>query len=180
MRPEPWLRGNSRPLRLALIPPLVLIAAGIWLMWGAPWWTLRIVAGISMGAGLVMFLSVTMWLRMPRLAYRQGRLLAYLRMGTPVAIPIEVVECFFLGRSPVESLSGRGQTVQSADLLVRLSESARDWHDIEIKPVLGKWQGNMITIRGLWCEPLTPALLVQLNGRLVQAKRSLVGDGRRA
>ena len=121
---------------------------------------------------LFVFLS-SLW--RPRLAYHSGQLLVYLRPGRPIQVPIDIVECFFLGqgdsflgRSPFDSNSTSKQT---STVVVRLAEAAREWKQIEVQPALGHWCDGYIVIRGTWCEPLNGELVRQLNERLIKAHR---------
>lgn len=128
-------------------------------------------------------IGLSAWLLFrPRLAYRDGQLLVYLRMGGPIAVPIEVVECFFLGQGPAllpptVDVAGRAET---ATVVVRLAEAAQSWKQREVRPALGQWCEGYITIRGTWCEPINGALVKKLNERLVSAHREVRQCGKEA
>jgi len=103
-RTEIWLRTNRRALQLALILP-GLAVVGCAVGRGSPCkmrrrrcWRWFLVA-IAIGAGYLS-LSLIWQMGQPRLAYRLGELLVYLGEREPIAVPIEVVEVFFLGRVP--------------------------------------------------------------------------------
>jgi hypothetical protein len=177
MHREIWLRSNWRAgLALGIFPALVLIVAVIMLarsqatalVWAG--WLLAIVS-----AGLL--LLIVMSSRRPRLAYGAGQLLVYLSGRSPIGVPVEVVECFFLGQGP--SILPRlplilpRRDVEAATLIVRLAESAADWKHRDVDPPLGLWCDGYITIRGAYCEPLSGDLVSRLNGRLVEAHREL-------
>ena len=104
--------------------------------------------------------------RQPRIAYRDGQLLFYLRSGRPIRLPVAIVQCAFLGSggAPVSDIGSR--EINAANLVIRLDKKAVDWADVEVKPALGRWTEGYITIHGAWCEPLTLDVVQRLNIRL--------------
>jgi hypothetical protein len=174
---EVWVRGNRRPL--AAIAALLLagaaVGAGLALLpLSQPWGVaLRIVAG-TIGAVFLLFgLAALALMRQPRLAYETGQLLVYLRPWRPIRLPIELVECFFLGQGPTMMRQPAGDEARTATIIGRLAEKAVDWKHRDVDPRLGQWCDGYIIIRGTWAEPITPELLRELNARLVAAHRSL-------
>src|ERR1700754_4623114 len=75
-----WLKTNRRALAFALALPLALVALG------ATWIALvdalfvRVIAGAVVGIGLFAIAGLLLLISQPRLAYRHGELLVYLRM----------------------------------------------------------------------------------------------------
>ena len=53
---------------------------------------------------------------------------------------------------------------------MRVVESATEWHNVNVHPLLGCWRGGNATIHGSWCEPLNMDVVNRLNQRLRQAK----------
>ena len=171
-RPETWLRPNRRALLLAGIAPLLLLTLGLAValnvVAAAPP-AARIVAGLLAFFGAILLAVLARYAAEPRLAYDGRHLLVHLRPGGPIAVPIEIVECFFLG-SGLRELPGRpGREVQMSQLAVRLAERATEWAQVDVKPALGKWCGGYITIYGAWCEPLVMEVVQRLNERLAAA-----------
>jgi hypothetical protein len=178
--PEVWLRTNRRALALGMIVLGLLLAAtlsaiplGIVLAEIPP-------ASRSLFAASLMIVSaVPAWLLwqlaralvQPRLAYAPGELLVYLEPHAPTRIPIEIVECFFLGQGPSELPKLKGQEPQTQNVIIRLAESATDWKHRDVRPSIGHWCEGYITLRGSWCEPITPALMKRLNHRLAEIHR---------
>ncbi len=173
-RHEVLVRSNSRALVIALFAPVLLMIIGLAI---APVWK----GGESferscMGFGLALIGGVLTLLlfwhgRLPRLAYDGQALLVYMRSGAPIHVPIEVIECFFLGTGLV-SLPGRGKReVQISTLIVRIAERATDWHTMDVKPALGTWCGGYIKLSGTWCEPLSVEFVNRLNARLAEVQR---------
>ena len=178
--PEVWLRTNRRALAVAMIlVGLVLaftlgsIPAGI-LFGGLPR-----PAQTTFVISMLVVSAVPAWLlfqlaralKQPRLAYAEGELLVYLEPQTPTLVPIEIVECFFLGQGPSELPKLKGREPETQNVIVRLAESATDWKHRDVRPVIGHWCEGYITLRGSWCEPITPALMKRLNHRLAEIHR---------
>ncbi|MCO6456604.1 MAG: hypothetical protein J5I93_15000 [Pirellulaceae bacterium] len=174
---ETWLKPNRRALLVALVPPAALVVAGGGLAAAvrghstAAFWLGLLLAAV----GLLGTLGLILLLRLPRLAFADGCLLVYLRGWQPERVPIELVEVFFAGQGPSMMPRVRGQDPEStsevATIVVRLAESAPEWAQRRVNRSLGHWCEGYITIRGTWCEPLSPALILELNRRLVQAHR---------
>jgi hypothetical protein len=100
--------------------------------------------------------------------------LFYLRSGQPLAVPVEIVEAFFVGQGPA-TLPGGLATQETANLVARLAQRATEWAERDVKRALGRWCGGYVTIRGTWCEPLNTDLVRRINRRLAEVKnRNLV------
>jgi hypothetical protein len=170
---ETWLKPNRRALCFGCVPPLVLGLLGAWIAIApgeaaVPWrrglGTTMIVIGVAL---LVMLIRQ---LVRPRIAYRDGCVLFYLRSGAPVAVPAEVVEAFFLGQGPASLPGGIHHEQVTVNLIARLSQRQSEWANLVVKQALGNWADGYVTIRGAWCEPLTPELVRRLNRRLKEVK----------
>ena len=173
--PEVWLRTNRRALLLGLLlPGAVFVAAGTGLIWSIATRQSGWVSGLfalSAATPLWMVGELLYALSRPRLAYDEGELLVFLEPAKATRVPIEIVECFFLGQGPSELPKLHGREPQTQNVVVRLAEAATDWKQRTVKPTFGQWCDGYITIRGSWCEPIAPAVLKSLNERLVEAKR---------
>ncbi|MDX1945425.1 MAG: hypothetical protein SFU86_08450 [Pirellulaceae bacterium] len=168
--PEVWLRTNRRALALGLVVPAVLCALGLaaaayGIAREQSAWAIGFYGILGAGSGFLVAMFIY-WMRLPRLAYARGELLVYLDSAQPVRVPIDVVECFFLGQgdSNLPKLAGREPETQN--VIVRLAEAATEWKHRDVKPAFGHWCEGYITIRGAWCEPITPDLMRHLNARL--------------
>lgn len=174
---EIWLRTNRRAhWLLGLLPATMLVASATAIGLGSETW-------LVFGSWLLLFVSL-LWLArqlwqglQPRLAYSNGKLLVYLHGGEPIAVPIDIVECFFLGQGASllpRALEGpRGEAGEAATIVVRLAEAAVEWSHREVLPTLGHWCEGYITIRGTWCEPINRELVAGLNQKLIAAHRSV-------
>jgi hypothetical protein len=171
-----WLHTNRRALSLGIVvlSPALAVAVGVmatsaneWLRWPAAAAALLLAYAI----GLCVYL---MW--QPRLSYANEQLHVHLRPGAPIRVPIDIVECFFLGQGPAllpRLFGSRKKAEETSTIVVRLAESAEQWKHVDVKPALGQWCEGYITIRGTWCEPITNELLKRLNGNLVAAHREI-------
>lgn len=172
---EIWLRPNRRALLVAAVAPLLLVVLGLAvaldLLVEAPG-VARVMAAVLAFAGVLLLAVLGWYAAQPRLAYDGRHLLVFLRPGGPIAVPIETIECFFLG-SGLRELPGRqGKEVQVSQLAVRLAERATEWAQVDVKPALGKWCGGYITLYGAWCEPLRLELVNRLNAQLAAAHQA--------
>jgi hypothetical protein len=172
---EIWLRTNRRALMLGMILPVVLIGVGLLLAVGAvldvAFWS-RIVGWALVGAGLVLWLLIALQLRLPRLAYANRHVIIYLRSREPVQVPVEMVECFFLGTGTGQLPGSEGSALPVRNLLMRIAEKATEFQHRDVKPALGRWDEGYVTIHGAWCEQLTLEVVRRLNDRLAVVQRS--------
>lgn len=166
---EIWVRPNYRAIAFGIIPPLVLAALGAWMALGlgdaaGGWWQWLGAGVILLSAAMV---GVVLWqLRRPRVAYDDGQVLFYLRSGPPIAVPVKIVEAFFLGQGPSYLPGPAAGADNTVNLVARLSQRAQQWAHQEVKPALGHWCDGYVTIRGTWCEPLNVEVIRRLNRRL--------------
>lgn len=173
--PEIWLRPNRRALLLGLILPGLLALGGGCLMLAAilgQWhWSGLVFAAAVIFAALYLTGNLLWLAAQPRLAYEPDSLLVYFEPREPVRVPLEIVECFFLGQGPSQLPEIAGIEPETSNVIVRLAERAKDWHHRDVKPALGHWCEGYITLRGAWCEPISGEALKELNHRLATAHR---------
>jgi hypothetical protein len=178
---EIWLRPNRRILALAMIPAAAVAATGILLLLARA--GNIVVHGLAwglVGLGAALALGLLNQLRRPRIARQDDHLLFNLRAGSPVAVPVEVVEAFFLGQGPAHLPSVGRRPAESVNLVARLSQKAPEWAKASVKPALGNWCEGYVTIRGTWCEPLDGEVIRRLNRRLREvheAARAAAAEG---
>jgi hypothetical protein len=165
---ETWLRPNRRAILFGCIPPIAVAAVGAWFAlrsgssaspagYALPW--IAIVCGVAVTSILIMHL------RRPRIAFQNGHVLFYLRSGSALAVPVDVVEAFFAGQGPAH-LPVVSKQPQTVNLIARLSRRHPEWAEQQVKPALGKWSDGYVTIRGSWCEPLDSEVIRRINRRL--------------
>jgi hypothetical protein len=165
---ETWLRPNCRALWFGCAPPALFFLLGVWIAFATErpaanwrWW---IGGGLMLLGGAVVG-AIFVQMRRPRIAYGDGKVMFYLRTATPIAVPVELVEAFFLGQGPL-ALPGAPSESATVNLVARLSQRAPEWSECEVKPAFGRWSEGYVTIRGTWCEPLNGELIRRLNRRL--------------
>jgi hypothetical protein len=172
---ECWLRPNRRVLWLSCVIAALMVAGGLGLAWFFPPGGERAWAGwlglVLAGTGLLGAATFAYNMRLPRLGFEEDHLLVYLRSSIPEWVPIEAVECFFWGQGPSLMHLPSGAEAESANIIVRLAEKAGEWRDRETDAALGEWKCGYITVRGAWCERITPELVKALNERLTAAHR---------
>ena len=169
---EVWVRANRRALSMALVPAALLggLSWFAFRLWDMMW--LKSFAAVGMTLAGLLILGLLHQLNRPRVAYRDGHVLFYLRAKKPIAVPEQVVEAFFLGQG-LAMLPGEKMLhtlpedgVETVNLIARLSQREPEWQQQEVKRALGRWQDGYVVMRGTWCEPLTHQLIRQLNRRL--------------
>jgi hypothetical protein len=167
--PEIWLRTNRRALSLGAVPPALFALLGMYFLLGLDstaraWW--HWIGGVMLVVGLFNVAILLLQLREPRVMYHDGRVLFYLNSGPPIAVPVNVVEAFFLGQGPTMLPATEKRSDATVNLVARLSQRETDWAERDVKPALGRWAEGYVTIRGTWCEPLNGELIRRLNRRL--------------
>ena len=179
---ECWLKTNRRALCLGTIIPAVIFLLGLGIFsWRWPEWSLitsitRILGGSMMAFGALMVTFLLAGMFRPRVAYKEGNLLLYLRDGPPIEVPIEIVEVFFRGQGPSHVGQGAVSEAETSNIVIRLAEKAEEWHKVQVKPALGEWCEGYITLRGAWCQPIDREALEHLNSKLVLTKRQLKAE----
>ena len=175
MPQEVWLRPNRRVLAVGVIILAVSLAGSILLIATSRHVAVSVFGWMMAALALLLFAYAVRTLTRPRLACDAGCLLVYLGSAQPHRVPIELVECFFLGQGPsllpAPTLAGERDSPESSTIVVRLAESAEQWKHVEVTPSLGLWCDGYITIRGTWCEPINADRMKHLNHRLVETHR---------
>ena len=168
---EVWLSSNRRVLLMALAPVALLAGLSLAILAQDSGSLFRILAWAALFLAGVMLVGLVLQMILPRIAFRDGEVLFYLRARTPIAVPVEVVEAFFLGQGPAHLPGPSSSKTETVNLVARLSQRAPEWAHQEVKPALGHWCDSYVTIRGTWCEPLTAEVIRRLNRRLSEVAR---------
>lgn len=177
---EVWLRTNRRALSLGMLFPGVVCvvswAAFGWCLASGGNWALQLVL-LTVGVVAAWMMGVMVYaMSRPRVGYEEGELLIFLEPTKATRVPIEIVEVFFLGQGPSELPRIKGREPETQNVIIRLAESAVDWKHRDVRPAIGHWCEGYITIRGSWCERITPEVMRKLNRRLVEVKAAARND----
>jgi hypothetical protein len=177
---EVWLKTNRRALGLGMVPPAIVgmfsAAALAWSIATGKHWLVQLVLVVVTAAPLWMIGELLYAITRPRVGYEGGDLLVFLEPARPTRVPIDIVEVFFLGQGPSVLPKLKGREPETQNVIIRLAESASDWKHRDVRPSFGEWCEGYITIRGSWCEPITPGLMRRLNERLAAIQRERRGE----
>lgn len=170
------LRGNRRIGMLAALV-LVFVLSGI-VGCMVAWPSTFIIVGGSVALMLLLPVAfvICQLCFVPRLSIDDDTLFVFVsNSARPTAVPLDNVEVFFMGQGAVQGDEpGHPREYQgavAANVIVRLAESATDWHSRDVNQRLAVWRDGYITVRGLWCEDINQELLATMNRRLSEAKR---------
>ena len=172
---EVWLRTNRRALALGLLLPGIGLIALVAALVGSVvtrqhWLASAIIASLAVPL-LWVIGGLCQAMNRPRIAYEPGIMILFLDFTRSIRVPIEIVECFFIGHGPSELPKLKGREPETRNIIIRLAETAIDWKHRDVRPAFGHWCDGYITVRGSWCETITPALVQLLNHRLSQVQR---------
>lgn len=173
------MRANRRAVAVAALLPLALLLLGGGLLFATTAWWSWLAGTVLVVFGLLVLLSLGVVWCTALITLEEDALLVRLNWATAERVPVEYVECFFLGEGQTELPGSAGRTAKTRTVVVRLAEAARQYHHRPVPSWLGRWSGGYITINGAWCEPITCELLQAFNDRLrqLQADRARVGSG---
>ena len=162
---ETWVQTNRRALGFGMVPPLIAGVLAAWALVAVDSTWLRGAGGAVLGGACLVLASLVAQMLRPRVAYQAGQVLFNLRSGPAIAVPVELVEAFFLGQGPL-MLPGAPQGGSTTNLVARISQRDVGYAARDVKPALGAWCESYVTMRGTWCEQLDGELIRRLNRRL--------------
>lgn len=171
---EVWLRGNARPASLLVaVAACAGTALSVLACLSA---TAAVARPILLGYGLVagpVVAGLAFAATRPRLCRRGDALRVRLAPLTAHDVPLEFVECFFMGSHALPDPQGRDDvpTQRVGTLVMRIAERAVAWQSRSTLPAWGTWADGAVVFDGRWCEPLSVDLARRLSGLLVAAKR---------
>lgn len=168
-----WLRANGRPA--GLIAGLAIAGGLVLVVFTRPWSRPVDSAPWLGGAGLLAVgAGLALATLRPRLVLDRESLRVHLAPGRIERVPLDVVECFFLGSRleppPPGDDSTGGSRVRT--LVMRIAERSVDHAARPTLPLWGAWSEGSVTFDGRWCEPLSVDLVRRLNRDLATAKRT--------
>lgn len=175
-RGEVWLKGNVRPALglVLLLAAAVAVGVAFVLFSRLPVWVAWLAGGV--GFLLAVVAATLTWAATQPRIERRGALLR-LRLSPHAAhdVPLEIVECVFLGSQPIGADDADSQRLRVGTLVVRLAERAAEWRERSTFKPWGSWQDGHVVVDGRWCEPLSLDVARGVSARLLEAKRDLAG-----
>jgi hypothetical protein len=170
---ETWLKPNRRAIWFGCVLPLIIAAVGAWFVVQPG--NSRSSASTWIGVGLLLAAAAALaglvrMLSLPPISYRDGQVLFNLRAGQPIAVPVEIVEAFFVGQGPANLPGDYKAKEKTMNLVARLAQRRTDFAERDVKPAFGNWSEGYVTVRGTWCEPLDSEVVRRLNRRLKEVK----------
>jgi hypothetical protein len=186
-----WLGPNRRLVALCSLVAgglfCLAVAAAVAATQTAGGWRLGLsVLAVGIGLVAVAVVVVTWQAALPRLAVRGDMLLVPVGSLGVEQLPLDAVECFFLGSQRLDRsgspTAGDEPAFRVGTLVVRVAERAAKRHADEwtARGLFAAWEEGYLVIDGRWTEPLTVETLRRVNGRLAQAKRAPVVEGCRS
>jgi hypothetical protein len=137
---QAWLRTNRRAVAAGLLLPAILLVAALVGLLGPFGPAVRWISAGVVLVSLAMAACLIWMMRLPRLAYQDGWLLVYMSSTVPERVPIDAVECFFLGQAPSLMPEREGEkAARTRAIVVRLAESAEQYRERQVRPALGQW-----------------------------------------
>jgi hypothetical protein len=106
------------------------------------------------------------FLTRPRIVFEGATVRLNVGKGHPVAVPVELVEAFLIGKGPAY-LNGRDDyKTETATFIVKIAERAEEYAKLPTQVRIAAWCGGYVTFRGTYTEPLSVDLVNRLNQRL--------------
>ncbi len=173
---EVWLRGNPRPVAALAAVSLAgtLLLLGTWWAWSGEGWGYGLISVVAAGELAVVGLLGWSAVR-PRLARVDLRLVMQLHPLHASVIPIDMVECFFLGSNgcdPQGRPSGeQPPTFRVGTVVMRLAERADHLKAGSSFRPWATWENGYVVFDGRWTEPISAAVIKRLNADLVATRR---------
>lgn len=170
---EIWLNGNRRPFIATVV--VLLVAALVCMLVGGLLLSSFVLRLIVLGVGIVAALGavlLSLQAMRPRIAFAENTLHLYLDWAGKSQVPVEIVECFFLGQDGPHGCQDKSNRPITATVVIRLADRAKPWHQGHANPQIALWEEGYITIRGSWAEPINQRVVERLNERLRQVHRA--------
>jgi hypothetical protein len=171
---EVWLQANRRsglwPLAFGLVSAAGMLTASAFVPDDG---VIRPILWLVAATDMLAAFALAYLSNLPRLAFDGRSLLMRIRNGSPIRVPIELVEAFLIGKGPAYLTGKDDYKTEARTLIIRISERAPEFEKLETNLRLAAWCGHYVTIRGTFTEPLDVEVVNRLNQRLYDAQQSL-------
>lgn len=183
-RNDDWLRANLRLAGLLaavasflFLSSLAVCGIAVWTSGGISVLPFLCSAVLGILACIIGCLAFTA--KQGRVLLEDSDLLVRLGPASIERLPLDAVECFFLGSQPLdrsgEPVASDEAAFRVGTLVVRVAERYGHLASGRRGP-WARWEDGYLVVDGRWSEPLVVETLRRINGRLAVAKRQPVVD----
>ena len=183
-RNHDWLRSNLRLAGLLAViasflflSSLAICGVALWFSGGLSGVAFLFSAGLGILSCIIGYLSFTA--KQGRIFLKDSELIVRIGPASVERLPLDAVECFFLGSQPLDHSGDPVASDEAAfrvgTLVVRVAERYGHLASGRRGP-WACWEDGYLVVDGRWSEPLVVETLRRINGRLAVAKRQPVVD----
>ena len=183
-RNHDWLRSNLRLAGLLAViasflflSSLAICGVALWFSGGLSGVAFLFSAGLGILSCIIGYLSFTT--KQGRIFLKDSELIVRIGPASVERLPLDAVECFFLGSQPLDHSGDPVASDEAAfrvgTLVVRVAERYGHLASGRRGP-WACWEDGYLVVDGRWSEPLVVETLRRINGRLAVAKRQPVVD----
>ena len=179
-----WLKANLRLAGLLAVvafffflSSLAVCGIAVWNSGGVSVVAFLCSAGLGMLACFIGYVAFTA--KQGRIFLQDSELMVRIGPASIEKLPLDAVECFFLGSQPLDRSGDPVASEEAAfrvgTLVVRVAERYGHLASGRRGP-WACWEDGYLVVDGRWSEPLVVETLRRINGRLAVAKRQPVVD----
>ena len=183
-RNHDWLRSNLRLAGLLAViasflflSSLAICGVALWFSGGLSGVAFLFSAGLGILSCIIGYLAFTA--KQGRIFLKDSELIVRIGPASVERLPLDAVECFFLGSQPLDHSGNPVASDEAAfrvgTLVVRVAERYGHLASGRRGP-WACWEDGYLVVDGRWSEPLVVETLRRINGRLAVAKRQPVVD----
>ena len=183
-RNHDWLRSNLRLAGLLAViasflflSSLAICGVALWFSGGLSGVAFLFSAGLGILSCIIGYLAFTA--KQGRIFLKDSELIVRIGPASVERLPLDAVECFFLGSQPLDHSGDPVASDEAAfrvgTLVVRVAERYGHLASGRRGP-WACWEDGYLVVDGRWSEPLVVETLRRINGRLAVAKRQPVVD----
>ena len=183
-RNHDWLRSNLRLAGLLAViasflflSSLAICGVALWFSGGLSGVAFLFSAGLGILSCIIGYLAFTA--KQGRIFLKDSELIVRIGPSSVERLPLDAVECFFLGSQPLDHSGDPVASDEAAfrvgTLVVRVAERYGHLASGRRGP-WACWEDGYLVVDGRWSEPLVVETLRRINGRLAVAKRQPVVD----
>lgn len=183
-RNHDWLRSNLRLAGLLAViasflflSSLAICGVALWFSGGLSGVAFLFSAGLGILSCIIGYLAFTA--KQGRIFLKDSELIVRIGPASVERLPLDAVECFFLGSQPLDHsgdpIASDEAAFRVGTLVVRVAERYGHLASGRRGP-WACWEDGYLVVDGRWSEPLVVETLRRINGRLAVAKRQPVVD----